>query len=333
MASGPHEEDSSTSNNFGPISNLLQVSLAASGTAVQVPADVLATLLTSLEDLKKEVKLLQHTTATQTTRVAALESEIGIAIGMRFTPFPKLPFEIRQIIWKLALEVPRIVALKRMFDDTKKEAFFSPVAPYSPLLWVSREFRHEAQNASSFLEERCQIRTNPSTDIVWLLPRNDWPSKNPDDHCHTWFSELESMANSCKTSIPTLALDFGFHTKAGNDFPLSDSIEMMKFLRDLHTNEVIFVIGEKKLAQRPDVVLIDPTNTPNNLLPHHWLQKIDDHYWLFGSCDFNDMTWDVLADCHRSSLSADVESVTLERLDFMNGMRSDLPPPPISHNL
>ena len=54
------EENTSADNNLSLIFNLLQTAQDASSSVVQVPADILATLLTSFEDLKKEVKSLQH---------------------------------------------------------------------------------------------------------------------------------------------------------------------------------------------------------------------------------------------------------------------------------
>jgi hypothetical protein len=93
MASSSPEGDTSADNNLSLISTLLQTAQAASSSVVQVPANVPATLLAS-------VKSLRHTVTTQATRLAAIDSE---TIGTKFTLFPKLPFELRQMIWKSAL--------------------------------------------------------------------------------------------------------------------------------------------------------------------------------------------------------------------------------------
>jgi hypothetical protein len=308
MTSNSPKEDTLADNDLGLLSNLLQTGQAASSSTVQVPTDVSATLLTSLEDLKnlkKEVKSLQHNFATQATRLAALALEI---FGTKFTLFPKLPFELRQMIWRSALEVPRIVAIGRKPSGKEDDIIFSPVRPYSPLLWACRESRHEAQKVTPFLDVRCKIRTNTSIDTVWML--------DGDGRLSEWDASLrpiqeaaEHMANSFITSIPTLALPCQFWV----DFYQWPEVE---FLCRLHTQEVILVIGDEQLARRPDVVFINPRDTPNHLLSEGFIER---YITCYGNWDYKDMTWEIVEDSHINEFRRWVQDALERRLEFMNG--------------
>jgi hypothetical protein len=194
IAFNSREENSTTDSGVSSISNLLQIANAPSGSLIQVPADVLATLLTSLEDLKKEVTLIRHTVTIQETRVAAVES----AIGVEFTLFPKLPFELRRIIWNLAFDVPHIVGITWNLDEKEYADNLIPVGPYSPLLWVSRESRHETQKRSFSLDWNGRVHTNPATDIVWMLAG----VKGHDAVFKEVYDLLDDLIWGCKPDIP-----------------------------------------------------------------------------------------------------------------------------------
>jgi hypothetical protein len=99
---------------------VLDGQLAAPGqqNLVNVPADLLTTLVTSVDDLRKElhqirddnsslakeVSELCNANASLTSEITCLKEHAGVGFGL----FPKFPFEIRNMIGEFALKEPQI---------------------------------------------------------------------------------------------------------------------------------------------------------------------------------------------------------------------------------
>ncbi len=99
------EEQQSPSTN-----QLLRLVPAASGTIVQIPANLLTSLLQSLTGLQSSVAGLQSTVTNQNKEIQGLQQELTIVKGnvqklqihsdIEFALFPKLPLEIQRMVWK-----------------------------------------------------------------------------------------------------------------------------------------------------------------------------------------------------------------------------------------
>lgn len=58
-----------------------------------------------------------------------------------FTPFPKLPIELRRMIWKTALPPPRLVSLNLMWHEEQMPGLDpSPNDPDPPFAWTTTYF-------------------------------------------------------------------------------------------------------------------------------------------------------------------------------------------------
>lgn len=79
---------------------------------VQVPADVLTTLMASVEQLKHAVEQVQRDNASMARELRMLRERENS--GSSFSRFPTLQAEVREIIWINALMAPQI---HHMGDD------------------------------------------------------------------------------------------------------------------------------------------------------------------------------------------------------------------------
>lgn len=93
------------------------------------------------------------------------------AIEATFSPFPKLPIEIRTQIWKLQIPPPRIIKLT-YYLDTNNEIIQAPVLA-TPLLHTCHESRKVAKKFYEIGFEGCKWPAHPiyidwNRDTIWL---------------------------------------------------------------------------------------------------------------------------------------------------------------------
>jgi hypothetical protein len=100
--------------------------------------------------------------------------------------------------------------------------------------------------------------------------------------------------------------------------------EVLDLLARFGTNEVILVIGDEKLARHPDVVFVNPRDTPSNLLSWEYLDLCRNIF--SGDWEYEDMTWDLLVDYYVNGVSKNFQDILRRRNKWINGMPSDLLP-------
>jgi cell division protein FtsB len=128
---------------------LLQLTQAASGSIIQIPADVLTSLLQSLHGLQSSIAELKNENQGLQQALSSVETNVQklqVHSGMQFALFPKLPLEIQRTIWGHTANDPKIIAVKR-FDlgngRTLSDNYLAPVLPPYPQLRVCKEARRE----------------------------------------------------------------------------------------------------------------------------------------------------------------------------------------------
>ena len=123
---------------------------------VNVPTEVLQTLLAEIANLRKESsetkKLL---TSIQEKLNTILKSIYPPPARGEFDVFPRLPIELRDKIWDTALSIPGIVAVSLPARDTNEEyKTLTPTTPSCPLLFVNKESRARAKKILVCLTEK-----------------------------------------------------------------------------------------------------------------------------------------------------------------------------------
>jgi len=138
---------------------------------VQVPVDVLRSLTTSVENLQKDVRQLQNDNSSLRSEMALLKASLDSG-NLCFHLFPKLPIEIRNIIWKMALTVPQLHIMNNDFPSRSK---------VNVVMQACRETRSQAISLKlpyliSFSPPATpKYYLNLEIDTIWLADIDHWP--------------------------------------------------------------------------------------------------------------------------------------------------------------
>jgi len=197
---------------------------SSSGIAIQVPANVLAHLISSVDTLRNEMSQLQSDMASNEgaltstivnlqnevaqlrqeriedkTKINSLETELQSLQpkpkGRVFTLFPKLPIELRLSIWDKALWTPQVIAVRQHFKErtavtNSGEIALVPLGPHSLLRQVSKEARNQALKIDTCYS-MCNhsgtpgLFANPEIDTIWVVDF-DRRSTGSSEHHHPW---------------------------------------------------------------------------------------------------------------------------------------------------
>jgi hypothetical protein len=250
----------------------------ATNQTVTVPADLLQSLLTSVNSLRDEVSLLRsENTETKDILTTALASISPPTPRGAFFLFPELAPETRHMIWDAALHSPRIVGAKIVLR--KKGGYpeaLTPTAPNSPILFVNKESRARAKKVlacvtakeTSSRDRIPLLYINPAVDTVWVA------------NC-TWARARNGSVAALlgKSMIRKVAIPFA--TWAGMLGSLDEDVDedTLRFLIELRENRiesVIVALGDENAAERPDAVFIEPKEIPAFYLDHDLIQEIKD---------------------------------------------------------
>jgi hypothetical protein len=268
---------------------------------VQVPSDLLQSLITSISDLRGGVTQLRKENKDAISAIqekldaltSSATSPSKVETGA-FTLFPKLPIEIRNIIWDMALKVPRVVGAKIVVRDRgdKKEAL-TPTAPTSAILSVNMEARSRAKKVLMCLtegEQRSQDRVpllylNPHIDTLWVVNFNLLRFRDK-----RITQSVFGQSKIHKLAIPVSTWEGMYSTNDNED----EIIEFVIRCHDTGIQEVILIVGDEDSAECSDAVLVEPREIPEFFLEEEWIQEIKaiygdpyDELLPWTRCDFH----------------------------------------------
>ncbi|KAH6717386.1 hypothetical protein BKA61DRAFT_671833 [Leptodontidium sp. MPI-SDFR-AT-0119] len=250
---------------------LSQLSTAAGEGPVQISGTMLAALLANITilqgevgDLKKELSGLKsviESAKLDFPDVNANLHDLQYGSGRRFTLFPKLPVELRTMVWNFAIFAPRVLGVKRNDYDVDGNTEFEPSTGPNVLRYVNAESRKAAMEVQKVIIDQNLVGEvglffNPLVDIVWFHHPTEFDINDPTG----W--GLDSIYR-----ISDWGKDDDNEGYDGPEIPsrffLCDRLGQWGF----SVKEAFVIVGKVSAPfNSPDLVLIEPRQSVKDLL-------------------------------------------------------------------
>lgn len=236
---------------------------------VQVSVDHLTFLINSIETLRKEVAQLRQERTEDKKNIIFLRKELESLKppqGRVFTLFPKLPKEIRLMIWDIILWTPQVIGVRQYFkaQGTLEETqmILSPTGPHTLLRRVNKEARNQAKKintCSSLCINHISrgLFANPEIDTFWIIDFDHISPANPQGMKFPW----EHNHQIRKLAIPFDAFKHEF-MEDDEDMIGRFGMNMLTFLWKHGVQELIVIFQGDAAAYHTDVVFVTPTASP-----------------------------------------------------------------------
>lgn len=271
------EEQQSPSTN-----QLLRLVPAASGTIVQIPANLLTSLLQSLTGLQSSVAGLQSTVTNQNKEIQGLQQELTIVegnvqklqihSGIEFALFPKLPLEIQRMVWKHSANIPHVISIKRI--SWRGRYYHAPIVPHGQQLHACRESRQAYSSTKWALEKKLCFQNfdDPLLPKIYLNLSNIlWVTSMMDTYNLWEYNDIEALGNEYVSvhspgkpvELPTIAVPYRYWRLIALEQNLESVMRKLSFVK---TTELILVVGGD-LHQVPTTFFFaKPHNPPSSMI-------------------------------------------------------------------
>ena len=250
---------------------------------ITLPSDVLQSLLASVNDLQNEVFLLRQENKTTRGLLKTIQAKIDVEFDSStewgsFEVFPKLPIEIRHLIWDAALKSPRIVGARIVVQDRGKiEETLVPTAPNSPILFVNKEARSRAKEilvcftstVAKTLGRVPLLYLNPDVDTLWLV--NYTPERAKEG------TITEDVVFGEELQIRKVAIPFQTWKSFtwGNNGDEEEGVaRLLTRFHDKGIEKIDLIVGEADAAERTDIVLLSPREIVEFYMDGDWVQDL-----------------------------------------------------------
>jgi hypothetical protein len=268
---------------------------------IQVPSELLTSLLTSVEGLHRDVSCLRQDNESLAYQVRHLQR----CWGSKFPNFPKLPAEIRAMIWNLALVAPQIHIMGEKAVSRSKINSVMQACREARNLGLALELSYfqvraiASNDASPF----GRYYLNYDADIIWV-PDGDFPG-NIDIFCSSCERLLIEMGVSLIRDPRKRPACKDEHRLGGLAISYTNWIEAVPREGEgeegwwrpgsmeaawLYGNvrEVLIVVnGEEAAASRHrDIVFAEPSFEPWRILPGQMAMHPNDR---------TDISWETMA--------------------------------------
>ncbi|KAH8753915.1 hypothetical protein F5882DRAFT_385559 [Hyaloscypha sp. PMI_1271] len=246
----------------------------ATNQTVTVPADLLQSLLNSVNSLRDEVSLLRN--ETKDSMAAVLASISPPTPRGAFSLFPELVPEIRHMIWDAALHIPRIVGAKIVpLKNRDYPEALTPIAPNSSILFVNKESRTRAKKVlacvtAKEISSRGRIPLlyiNPAVDTVWVVNCTWENARNGSVTVLLGKSMILKVAIPFETWVDMLDNMYNYEAE--------DTLRFLIKLREKGIESVAVALGGEDAAERLDPIFTEPKEIPDFYLGHEMFQETE----------------------------------------------------------
>ncbi|KAH8684341.1 hypothetical protein BGZ60DRAFT_397369 [Tricladium varicosporioides] len=237
-----------------------------------IPTSVLASLVASIDNLREDVAQLKKDNASLSMELAHFRSS-----GSRFTKFQKLPVELRNTIWDMALEGPQIhiVSEEAVSRSDINNVMAACKESRTRGLAFHFPFLQTGANGSGIPRPYAKQYMNMKADTIWMV---DLP-REPDDlqvFCECYHSPL--------SIIPWLDIKDTFENHRLNAIAMSfevwqdpDQLRGLAYSPDPNTGTtdlirrtrprvLYIVVGGTEACKDRNVKFIKPRKLPYEML-------------------------------------------------------------------
>jgi hypothetical protein len=249
---------------------------------------VLQTLITSVDGLRNEITQLRRDNA----ELKRVQENNNVADAFRL--FPKLPLEIREMIWKLALAAPQIhiigedqISRSKTIDvmQTCSEARRCGLSLKLPYYKIGEgRIRGAGLDEASeykFQSSAPRYYMNLDVDTIWNQEKNMQLPRSVQFHCGLCDEQIFTLREaksglryrklsncSHKVQLDRLAINHAAWwepTWGDDNDPFQDDgcVELLKYSR---AREVILVVGDTGGVKDPNVRFVYPSGCPMDML-------------------------------------------------------------------
>lgn len=253
-----------------------QISTLPSDQAIQVPAGVLCSMINSMVNLKQQVIDLKSQVTNFDSQVKTLQTSHSLTShdiaslqsynSMTFVYFPRLPTEIKQMIWRTFLEFPRIICLKSNGRDSLRHEFKDPSSLRSLMLLyhVCRESRGEVFKKLGF--GPTDVKFGKRSARTCLLHEYDVCYRTCDHSANSKDNKRyvdELVFNGTYTPHIALRFDIWYEWIYHN----TNMEELLETLNsDPYIASITLVIGSLPSSEQKDVIFMIPRVKPAEAL-------------------------------------------------------------------
>lgn len=246
---------------------LLQLARNSGVSTVKIQANLLASLLTSIGTLRQEVSGVRQKLATAHLDLQLVTQGRCVSFGK----FPKLPIELRRMIWRTAILSPKVISLEaklRDIDDSSRCEWLPLTKNHSALRQVCHESRTEAKIHQELLLKSIRrpggsLHTESiffTSDVHTIFVRDNLADENTSYDMDNMITALTSKGSSPR--IKRLA----FPLKEWTSVYFQLGFIMDKICRH-GVEEILLVIGNHgdDIHRCADVSFVAPKQPPSQL--------------------------------------------------------------------
>jgi len=239
---------------------------------IQVESEILTSLIASVGDLRRQISQLQNEHASLVSRLDRMQNRESA-----FWRFPRLPVEIRRMIWKRALLTPHIhimsntkISLSRInrVMQSCKEAREQGLLLQFPYYHLRPDWDWGAANSSL----RAKHYINLEADCILIMDDDRFP--NFVEFCCPISCEISRRSlmlhreSRCshQPQVEIIAIhNSKWKTPIDNGLYMKDSTSILIDGNDIRV--LYLIVGDMEEAVEGDFYFCEPSKSPSQMLP------------------------------------------------------------------
>ncbi|CZT05937.1 uncharacterized protein RAG0_11832 [Rhynchosporium agropyri] len=277
---------------------LLHSAQEAGGSQVAVSGDQVAKLLGTIAALRTQLAILatpKVDSGDAPTLLRIAGKRLGLSCG-DFTLFPKLPIELRSMIWQFASLVPQIHRFLYDYETSEMPKSVRRTNTISSLRFVCQETRAVAVRYRERMSlTRHWWKLKPRTfiheeiDVAFFMSKST-DVNHPSEECmHNILEQMTLVCPYLPLRLPRIALKAQGRASVFGDTDGDRPLRaILKVAEACQIEDLIFVTGTDYVCESSDVVFVRPSKTPREILSKNQIKTMFKNWKL---PETPDLTW------------------------------------------